>query len=433
MNMEPEHSHLVGGSSAEARINCPASYSMEMKLPEAAREKTSTYADEGSACHAAIAHILNNGCENDEDVIGMAFPKFEAFPITRELYDEAIRPCLDFFDKLDAEVVGGLDYHIEKKVRISAIPGALGTVDVLGRCSQWSVVGDWKLGVGVGVYAWYTNENTGAVEYNDQLMFYVLGALETYPEMFDLDPNWPIKIFIGQPRYRDDPHFDMVTVTRSDVIAFQQRLGQAILAAGDDNPPMAKGPWCRFRPCKSICPLHTGPLFDLTEMEQALTRVQLEAAVDGGDGGGAAIDWGATYARMLQLANAVEPVVAEWRKQAHAFLEEGGAVPGWKLVNKRATRKWAKPDRSVDRKLGRMGLDVNQRRPRTLISAPQAEKLLKTLGKKLPEGFYEAVSSGLTLAQADDKRQPAEPVRDVIASLATALSALSGEKTKNED
>jgi hypothetical protein len=429
MNAEPQHSPLVGGSNAAARLACPASYQMELKLPEEARKKTSVYADEGSACHAAIAHALINDVDA-EDLLGMRFPKFEDFPITRELLDEAIAPCLQYFDNLVSagERDGGLRFHIEKRVAIPFIPGAFGTADVIGRTDSYSIVGDWKFGVGEGVYAWYDDDDGGIIP-NEQLMFYVLGALETCPEMFDPDPDWPIKIFIGQPRFRDDPHFDEMIIRRRDVSSFAAALAAAVGEAQSDSPRMVKGPHCRFMACKAICPLHTGPLFDLSRLKNELTRVQLEAAVDGGDGGGmAAIDWGVTYARMLHLCNAVEPVIREWRKQAQAFLEGGGQLPGWKLVDKRASRKWIKPDKSIDRKLGRMGLDKNQRMPRVLVSPPQAEKLLKPLGKTLPEGFYDAVSSGLTLAPDADKRQPVEPVGDVIAALTTALSALGAAR-----
>ena len=146
----------------------------------------------------------------------------------------------------------------------------------------------------------------------------------------------------------------------------------------------------------------------------------------------AAADWGHAYGLMLDLANRIEPVIREWRVQAQAYLESGASIPDWKLVDKRATRKWVKPDKSVERRLARMGLDKNQRMPRTLITPPAAEKLLKPLGKALPEDYVDAISSGTTLAPSTDPRQAAKPVGDVVASLATALSALRGEPEKQK-
>ena len=156
-----------------------------------------------------------------------------------------------------------------------------GTADLI---AQILVIGDWKFGVGEKVLAWYdVGEGAGAP--NGQLMFYLLGATHTYPHTFKLeDPNWPIDIFIGQPRHRDGPNFDVATVFMKDVRAFQRALIEAAELAKSDNPPMAKGEHCRFMPCKSICPLHTGPLLDVPELAGLMGKMQFEeqsAAVRG--------------------------------------------------------------------------------------------------------------------------------------------------------
>ena len=420
------HSNFIGGSNAAARIACPASWQMEQKLPPEVRKESSVYADEGSALHEAMARILNDDLTAQE-LLGITFEKWPAHPITQAHIDEALIPCLMFFDGLDDEL-GGVDFYVEKKVSIPFLPGVFGTADLIGRAADRSVVGDWKFGVGELVYAWYET-GSGALIPNEQLMFYALGAMHSYPEMFSHDPEWEIEIFIGQPRHRDGPNFDRITVTVAQVMTFASLLQLAAENAKSDNPRMAKGDHCRFMPCKSICPLHTGPLLDIPELMGSLGRVQFEAAVGGGEAGALvpAADWGHAYSLMLDLANRIEPVLREWRTQAQAYLETGGAIPDWKLVDKRASRKWVRPEKSVERRLQRMGLDKNQRMPRTLISPPQAEKLLKTMGKKLPEDYVDAISSGMTLAPSADPRQAAKPVGDIVASLATALSALRGE------
>ena len=423
-----DHSNFIGGSNAAARIACPASWQMEQKLPVEVRKESSVYADEGSAIHAAMADALNNDLSAFE-LLGKVYPKYEAYPITQTLIDDAIQPCLDYFDELD-QVLDGLEFYVEKKVSLPFLPGVFGTADLIGRSSERSVVGDWKFGVGELVQAWYEEED-GTIIPNEQLMFYLLGATLTCPEMFKLeDPDWPITIFIGQPRHRDGPNFDAHEVFMRQVTEFRDRLRRAAAEAKSDNPPMKKGDHCRFMPCKSICPLHTGPLLDIPELTRLTGRMQFEAAVGGGEAGAlevAAADWGHAYSLMLDLANRIEPVLREWRAQAQTYLETGGTIPDWKLVDKRASRKWVRPEKSVERRLQRMGLDKNQRMPRTLISPPQAEKLLKPLGKSLPKDYVDAISSGTTLAPAADPRQAAKPVGDIVLSLATALSALRGE------
>jgi hypothetical protein len=425
MTSEPlQHSNFIGGSNCAARIACPASWSMEQKLPASARKETSEYAEEGTALHAAMTYALENDVIDANELLGMVFNNH---PITQEHVDTALQPCLDFFDSLDEEL-GGIDFRVEKRVTLPFLQGVFGTADLLGSTALTTVIGDWKFGQGELVNAWYENER-GEIEPNEQAMFYLLGATHTYPEMFEIDnPDWPIEIFIGQPRYRDGPNFDRIRVTMFDVKNFQAKLEIAAERAKAASPPMKKGSWCRFMPCRSICPLHTGPLLDASALGELLTKAQLEASVDGGETREvAAVDWEKTYGLMLDLAARIEPLCREWRTQAQAFLEEGNAIPGWKLVGKRATRKWVKPEKSVERKLARLGLSKDERAPRKLISAPQAETALKKHGKELPEGYYDALSSGLTLASDADPRKSIEPVTDVVASLSNALAAISGK------
>jgi hypothetical protein len=360
-------------------------------------------------------------------VLDKVYEGYENYPITQALIDEAIQPCLDFFDLLDAEL-GPLSFHVEKRVN-TAIPGIFGTCDIIGRGPNGSIMVDWKFGAGVQVYAWYTDERDEVIP-NEQLMLYLLGAAETFPEMFEIDdPKWPVEICIAQPRFRDGPNFDRLTVTIGEVEAFQLKLAEAAKLAKGDNPPMAKGAHCRFMACKTICPLHTGPMLDTSAIGEMLAKAQLkaqlQASVVQGDPAITEVDWGRTYSLMLELATRLEPVISEWRSQAQAYLEEGGEVPGYKLVNKRATRKWVKADKSVERKLARLGLTKDERMPRVLLSAPAAEKALKKIGETLPEGYFDAISSGLTLASDADPRQAVQPVGDVIAALTSSLAAIT--------
>ena len=72
-SISSEHSSFIGGSNCARRVNCPASYQMEQKLPVSAKDESSDYADEGSALHAAMAYILNEDLPA-EAVLDCAFP-----------------------------------------------------------------------------------------------------------------------------------------------------------------------------------------------------------------------------------------------------------------------------------------------------------------------------------------------------------------------
>ena len=86
---------------------------------------------------------------------------------------------------------------------------------------------------------------------------------------------------------------------------------------------------------------------------------------------------------------------------AHGLLESGTKVPGWKLVNKRATRQWANDDKAVAF-MSAAGVEA-WADPKPLSPA-QAEKALKKAKIELPADLIVAVSSGSTLAPESDSR-----------------------------
>jgi hypothetical protein len=86
---------------------------------------------------------------------------------------------------------------------------------------------------------------------------------------------------------------------------------------------------------------------------------------------------------------------------AHGLIEEGASVPGWKLVNKRATRQWTDEDKASD------FLEANGVYPLQepkVISPAVAEKALKKAKIALPDDLVVAVSTGSTLAPESDPR-----------------------------
>ena len=107
-----------------------------------------------------------------------------------------------------------------------------------------------------------------------------------------------------------------------------------------------------------------------------------------------------TISAYLKNADILEGWISSLRELAFNLIEQGKPLPGYKLVAKRATRKW------IDEEAAKVALLVNLTdvTETTLISPAVAEKALKKLGLTLPEGTVVAVSSGNTLANEDDPR-----------------------------
>lgn len=410
-------------------MQCPASYQEEQKLPQI-EDASSPYADEGTALHEAIQYILENDIVDLDEVVGMTF---YSHVMTKQLVAEALVPAIEFFDLLcdELEEEGGLDFVLETRVEVPGIPGAFGTGDVTGRTKKRSVIIDWKFGAGVLVKAEYENGD-GSVHPNAQPMFYGRGGMFTLPTMFEEDKDWPVDLYIVQPRARDgfdpaNPAKHSTTVGKLE--EFRIQLIRAVSEAKGDNPRMKKGPWCRFAKCKLNCPLHLEPALDLTKMHHAMQKK-----------GKKAIDWPAVFTDLLDACNTAEEFIKEVRTQAHAYLEAGYPIvdengePTYKLVEKRATERYV-DEKGAQRHA--IGLGVPEKDTVTtpeVISPAQLRGLIEPFmdaktkkartelaAEQLSE-FTEKKSSGTTLAPVDDKRLDITPTPELVNRLADKLS-----------
>jgi hypothetical protein len=117
-------------------------------------------------------------------------------------------------------------------------------------------------------------------------------------------------------------------------------------------------------------------------------------------------------------------MVVGLKEKAFSFaqkqLESGHVIPGWKLVQKRASRQWIDPAEALDYcKRSRMKREKYM--TETLKTPPQMEKLVgeKVYSKKIA-AMVHSQSSGLTIASDTDKR-PA-----VVGSVELLAAALDG-------
>jgi hypothetical protein len=127
----------------------------------------------------------------------------------------------------------------------------------------------------------------------------------------------------------------------------------------------------------------------------------------------------AQLGEALSRADMLEGWISDLRGLALQVLETGGSVPGYKLVAKRATRKWVDEGKAKAALLKH--LPESEVMESTVVSPAQAEKKLKKLKLGLPDGTVISVSSGSTMAVESDPR-PA--VLLIGQQLSAALSKL---------
>ena len=373
------HSKVVGGSTAKRVIGCPGSVALCATMPP---KPSSKYADEGTLLHDAIAQVLDKNA-TPESLLGMTY---QDQVLTQELIDNKLHVALDLLGQVDSNLE--MEYAVETEVNFGDfLPDVFGSCDLLGRIGDRAIVLDWKFGDGVTV----------DVEENEQLLFYAAAAMRTPSVSWVFDGATEIECVIIQP-----PMIRRWVTTVERVKQFELQLLQAVKASQKKDAPIEAGEHCRWCSAKPVCPKMTGAV------DRAL-HTQLEN-----------ID-ASKIGAYLGNCDLLEQWITDLRALAHQMLESDKPVPGWKLVNKRATRQWAVDDETVKDELNRAGLLPGETVVEKVISPAQAEKVLKKYNLKLPTELVVAVSSGSTLAREDDPR-PA--VVNLGKQLTAALSKI---------
>ena len=352
------HSKIVGGSTAKRVINCPGS----VALCDAAPIKpSSSYADEGTLLHNTIADFLLG----NPPVIGTVY---NGIVLTQDLVDDKLNVALELLDEVDPEK--RMEYVVETEVNFGDfIPDVFGSCDLLGRLDDRAIVLDWKFGNGVIVEA----------QENEQLMFYAAAAMRTLESKWAFEGVKEVELIIIQP-----PMIKRWVTSVECIKAFEQQLLSAVKASQQRNAPLKEGSHCKWCAAKPTCPLMTGAV------DRALA-VKIDA-----------IDI-PTINAYLQNAEILEEWIKDLRALAFTMLESGRDLPSYKLVAKRATRKWS-DEVEAKKALLATGLTESDVMEATFISPAQAEKKLKKLKQPLPEGSTVSISSGSTMAHIDDPR-----------------------------
>jgi len=411
----------VGGSTADRLISCPGSYQAQLALPPSA-DVSSEYALEGTFAHAVMDRLMRN---RQIGAIGQAEPehwlgsKFADRELTQDHIDEMIAPALELLRQLENEcgygVVDGSGHFrvlgIEQRVKFPGIPGAFGTCDlILGNDTHVLHV-DWKFGSGVSVEALTADEH--GEKLNPQMMFYTAAAVDSLKALYK--GKRQLVIAIIQPR--GTIPLTHTIVTKRDLKWFAEDLQGAVVAALDRDPARARGPHCRFAPCKIDCPLWTGPLLELGDL-QLVPRTEM---VTKGPS-----PYGDYLARAKALVDMLADYTKEVNEQLHAFLEDGGEVPGWKLKAKVKARQWV-DEETVERTLGDLGFKPWEIWEEKLTTFAKADATAKQRGVKIPDHLRIAPPTNETTVTTSDDPAPAVDRATAIEQFRASIPLLTGK------
>jgi hypothetical protein len=374
-----EHAEL-GASSSARWMACPGS--VPLSRPYEARQ--SVYAAEGHVAHAlAEARLGGAPGPTAGEVVEADGHKVV---ITAEMED-----AVEVYTGVVEAIRKGADRAgFEIKVSILSVPpGAecYGTTDFVAVKARTLHVVDFKYGKGVAVH----------VAGNSQALFYALAAWETLKP--DIDE---IEIVIVQPRI-DGAAPKVWTIDLIDLLMWRDNeLLPAVQRILDGDKSLHDGPWCRFCPALAACPLK----HDLAQAAAKLAFI--------GDGAPANVEdvSPAELADRLKLGMRLADWFAALQDEATLLIRRGEDVPGFKLVEGRAHRKWADDDKAIIAALMKRGrFDARQAEsfyaPPELQSPAQLEKTLKRMRLNpapLLEGLINRPAGKPALVTIDDPR-----------------------------
>lgn len=360
-----------GASNAKRRMNCPGSLNAEAPFPD----ESSPYAELGTAAHELGEFCLVNGHEDAFAFIGEEHNG-------HKVDDNMARAVQVYIDHIRATAL--LEPSLcryEKRFSLDKLDPPMpmfGTADciIYGKESGTLYVLDYKHGQGVAV----------EVEDNAQLKYYALGAIL---EIGDKAPVNKVITVVIQPRamHADGP-VRSYSYSRDEIMDFGTELIDAAHESLKPDAPRLAGDHCKF--CKAA-----GTCSALRNDALAVAQDEFGAVKDLND---------LTPAEVADYLEKV-PLIEEWvkslRRHANYILESGNALPGYKLVEKRPTRRWRVEDEFVAWATEE-GLDDDDIYEKKLKSPSQIERIV---GKKnLPTSLVMAVSTGTSMVADTDNR-----------------------------
>lgn len=355
-------------SSSDIWIQCSASVTKAR-----GRQRVPTvYTREGTAAHMLAEMLLRT--HKKKAGISSVEVDGEIIPVTEEMLD-AVWTYVRYVR--DRARHGEL--HIETKVRIASDGEPLsGTSDacVVNRKNKTAEIIDFKYGQGVAVSP-----------DSSQLRIYALGVLELLGPFVEIEN---VLLTIIQPRINPDPVTRILPI--NELTDWESNIlspALARLAAGDTAETV--GDHCRW------C-VRAGECQSLANQAMAVARSTFDVVPP--DPVGLTDD---ELGAILDQAELISNWVTKVRAEVSARLDNGGSVPGWKLVPKRAVRKWV-DTLSVVKELVGHGVDVMDIVRVETIG--HVEKVMKRC--KVPAAVIEPYtvkeSSGSTLVSEKDAR-----------------------------
>lgn len=356
----------------------------------------SEYSIEGTTAHSCLEFLMKNR-KKIGSAKTMAVKKYG-----QEMVDHAL-------SLVNWVEMNSGDAEILSEIKVDASPftcdGQFGTLDIaiVDEFARLTII-DYKYGAGILVDP----------KENSQLIYYALGLSYQYDHNFT-----EVELIVYQPRAwsEDGKIHKSHVMPMSELLEWVPKFKTAVEICEDaynaepsENYLKSDPEWCRFCPAALICP-------EIKDAAMKRAGVVFEAF----DGGTSIIqlpklemipDLGST----LSACDQIETWISKVREHAFDVMKKGHKVFGWKLVEKRATRKWideAKAEKNAFKQFGDDAFTLPE-----LLSPAQFEKTFKNTSADLfLKKHAQAKSSGLTIATSSDKREEVNIIEAAFSEL----------------
>ena len=381
------HSRLSPSSAFRWRV-CPGSVREEAKYPDTDNE----YSLRGTAAHWIGEECLRQGVtpgywRGQTVEVDKVDGTKEPIQVSQE-DTEAVWIYIDYVYRRMEQITG---VHAEFETKLN--PGAWlkrddceGTGDCVLFSNEIIEVIDYKHGSGVPVDA----------EDNEQLLLYAIGACARM-DWNQLDHGIPVQMTIVQPRaqHADGPVRSWVLPARDIFARVANEVGPWAYATDDPNAPLVPGEkQCRFCKAKAECPaLRASATEVFTTIRNDLPLdAQVQVAAADWDQTEMALGRPVNHLQLTEIATILEkkPMIQAWLKavteHATKLALDGTDVPGFKVVEGKANRKWNMEEEALIKKLGALKhretkKSIGQKTvtKTTVLSPAQAEKTIQPL------------------------------------------------------
>jgi hypothetical protein len=292
-----------------------------------------------------------------QDFLGQVFD-IDGFTLATELADcQMAQGYVDYVKAIDQP---GTALFVEERLDCSAWLGFEedgspqgGTADMIVVDFEGKVLhlGDLKTGI------------TPVAPDTGQLKIYALGAYNNICDPAGIEIE-RVVLHIYQPEVYDNGATHEMTL--DELLAFGEDVRDAAeLTLYIDAPLVAGETQCRWCPAQGDC---------VAAAEMAFEHLPVVAT----DATAPSNLSDEQLAKILNVADFAENFIKATRAEAQRRIEEGGDMPGWKLVSgKRGNRKWVDEDKVKDYLAKAVRLKAQEYETRSLVSPKAVEDLLK--------------------------------------------------------